>query len=152
MSRSLSYAFTGTGKLSKGIADHQSALYSFILEQVTPLDPRLESTLQDAVSSLLASNFEQRLLSDKLGVSRTTINRWANGNNIPRSPGYREWAVTTLIALLRQSLGKSDEPSSAKSKRTANTTKDASSATARKPMRSSRGPSRQRSHAVAIGR
>src|ERR1041384_8074518 len=68
------------------------------------LDPTEPSTLTFAVQALLHLHFEQKELSELLTVSRTTIGRWAQNENIPRSPGYRKWAVETLSEHLQKAL------------------------------------------------
>jgi transcriptional regulator with XRE-family HTH domain len=61
-------------------------------------------TLALVVEVMLRAQFDQQELAKLLGVSRTTISRWAQGQNIPRSPGFREWATGTLRAHLRHSI------------------------------------------------
>ena len=60
-------------------------------------DPK---TLTLTVEALLKTGFEQKQLSQAVGVSRTTISRWAQEQNIPRSPAFRRWAVETLREFL----------------------------------------------------
>lgn len=62
----------------------------------TRRDPKDELTLQFLVATLVKLDVEQKDMADLLGVSRTTIGRWAHGQNIPRSPAFREWAVGKL--------------------------------------------------------
>jgi hypothetical protein len=91
-------------QLQFGITGIRAVLYSFVAEKLGDLDRRDEKTLQTAIGALLAAYFEQKEISDALGVSRTTINRWAHGNNIPKSPAYREWMVIQIIELLRRKI------------------------------------------------
>jgi transcriptional regulator with XRE-family HTH domain len=67
-------------------------------------------TLALVVEVLLRAQFDQQELAKLLGVSRTTISRWAQGQNIPRSPGFREWAIGALRAYLRDSINAGVEP------------------------------------------
>jgi DNA-binding XRE family transcriptional regulator len=72
------------------------------LELFQELDPRDERSLQFLVGSLVKLGVEQREMADLVGVSRTTVGRWANGQNIPRAPGWREWAIGELCKMLAQ--------------------------------------------------
>ena len=74
---------------------------SLTRDRLGKLAPERESTLRLVVSALLRVQIEQKDMADKLGVSRTTISRWAHGKNIPRSEGYRKFVTETLLSLLQ---------------------------------------------------
>lgn len=61
------------------------------------LDPEAPETLTFATASLLETHFEPKAIADLVGTSRTSIARWAEGQNVPRSAGYRKWVVETLL-------------------------------------------------------
>jgi len=76
---------------------------------LAPLDPADPDTLHLTVNALLKAGYEQKDLAQCLGVSRTTISRWSQKQNIPRSPAFRIWAVDTLRTQLAS--GKAAPPS-----------------------------------------
>jgi DNA-binding transcriptional regulator YiaG len=76
------------------------AFMSVATDTIARLDPAKEETLQFVVGTLIRAHVEQKDMADALAVSRTTIGRWANGQNLPRSESYRTWAVEGLRRLL----------------------------------------------------
>lgn len=70
-------------------------------QQLARLDPTHPRTLVLTVNSLLKAHFDQKELAQLLGVSRTTVGRWAQDQNIPRSPAFRKWAVEELTKVLQ---------------------------------------------------
>jgi Trp operon repressor len=81
----------------------QAAFNDFVIltrDRLTNLDPEKEQTLSLIVSALLRVEIEQKQMASTLGVSRTTISRWAHGRNIPRSEGYRRWVAESLLGIL----------------------------------------------------
>ncbi len=91
-------AFNALNELIEWRAD----LRRKIADRLEPLDPTLPETLQYATKAMLEAHYEPIELSNTLGVSRTTIGRWANGQTIPRSPAFRKWSVDRLLAHLHQ--------------------------------------------------
>jgi Trp operon repressor len=82
-----------------------------VLTHLLRLDPADPYTLRFAVTGLLSANFEQKDLAGLVGVSRTTISRWGQGQNIPRSPPFRKWVVEALCNHLTEVIrGTRDEP------------------------------------------
>jgi hypothetical protein len=80
-----------------------------IREHLAGLDPADAGTLSFLVEALLMVHFEPAYLSEILGVSRTTIGRWVQGQNVPRSPGYRQWVVEMLKEKLDETINGSSE-------------------------------------------
>jgi DNA-binding transcriptional regulator YiaG len=75
-----------------------------VLNHLRQLDPADPYTLRFAITGLLSTNFEQKDLAELIGVSRTTIGRWGQGQNIPRSPAFRGWVVQALCEYLADSM------------------------------------------------
>jgi hypothetical protein len=73
------------------------------------LDARDPAAISFAVKALLTAHFEPKELAERLGVSRTTISRWGQNQNIPRSIGYRVWVIETLREFLNKAVLSKDE-------------------------------------------
>src|SRR5262245_36775213 len=54
------------------------------------LDAAEPGNLTVAITALLKVGIEQKELAERLKVSRTTISRWAVGDNLPRHEDFRE--------------------------------------------------------------
>jgi hypothetical protein len=67
-----------------------------VQERISALDPADPETLTIATIGVLSAGFEQKALAEWIGVSRTTVSRWARKQNIPRSPVFRKWAIDLL--------------------------------------------------------
>jgi hypothetical protein len=67
-----------------------------VQERISALDPADPETLTIATIGVLSAGFEQKALAEWIGVSRTTVSRWARRQNIPRSPVFRTWAINLL--------------------------------------------------------
>jgi hypothetical protein len=80
-----------------------------IRKHLAGMDPADPGTLSFAVEALLMLHFEPAYLSEILGVSRTTIGRWVQGQNVPRSPVYRQWVVEMLKEKLDETINGSSE-------------------------------------------
>jgi len=133
MARHASYKFTGG--IQDGIdflsKSHQN-MYAGLVETIANLDKYSEESLHHAVALLILAHIEQKELSDHLRVSRTTINRWAHGQNIPREPAFRAWLITRLLDILQQ-------------KRSADLDPGLSLNSSKQPQASSQKPSRPKS-------
>ena len=107
MSRSASYTATKEAvqeHLADAFLEFRKGLYNTLIKELAVLDFKEANTLQIVVGALIESKFEQKEISDELAVSRTTINRWAHGSNIPKSIAYREWIVGRLMDMLRKNI------------------------------------------------
>jgi transcriptional regulator with XRE-family HTH domain len=93
---------TARKNIAAARASMLACLLATIIENVARLDKSNENTLAVFVGALLSLNVEQKELADVLGVSRPSIARWASGKNIPRSPGFRSWAVERLLEYARE--------------------------------------------------
>lgn len=78
--------------------------------KIEGLDPEDQNTLIFTTASLLETHFAPKDIADLVGTSRTSIARWADGQNVPRSPGYRRWAVQTMLAHLTNSIQSENTP------------------------------------------
>jgi transcriptional regulator with XRE-family HTH domain len=72
--------------------------------KIEEFDPEDQATLIFTTASLLETHFSPKDIADLVGTSRTSIVRWAEGQNVPRSPGYRRWAVQTMLAHLTSTI------------------------------------------------
>jgi hypothetical protein len=79
--------------VSRGTAQIRRDVKKKLLE----LDPADPEALVIATVVLLKVDFEQKALAEWVGVSRTTVSRWARKQNIPRSPVFRKWAFDLLV-------------------------------------------------------
>ena len=71
------------------------------LQDMPPDDPE---TLAFTVAALIETHFDSKNIAQLVGADRTTVIRWAQGQSVPRSPGFRKWATETLMEALRSSL------------------------------------------------
>jgi hypothetical protein len=71
-----------------------------ILRKIRSIGSDSPEAITYATAGLLETHFSPQELATILGTSRTTIMRWAEGKNIPRSPGFRKWAVERMAVLL----------------------------------------------------
>lgn len=81
-----------------------------VKKHLTELDPADPQTLPFAVEALVIAGFEQKELAELIGVSRTTIGRWGQGQNIPRAPAFRKFAVETFKGHLKEAIAEPDVP------------------------------------------
>jgi len=72
-----------------------------------PTDP---ATLTFTVACMLETRFDPTFIGNLVGTSRTSVMRWGDGQNVPRSPGYRKWVVEAILAHLKDVI-EHDEPS-----------------------------------------
>jgi hypothetical protein len=68
-----------------------------VKKKLLEVDPEDPEALEIATFVLLKVDFEQKALAEWVGVSRTTVSRWARKQNIPRSPVFRKWAFNLLL-------------------------------------------------------
>ena len=73
-------------------------------DRIASRDPLESSTIIFTVASLLETHFDPTSIATLVGTSRTSIARWADGQNVPRSPGYRKWVVDTLLGHLTDAI------------------------------------------------
>jgi len=86
------------------IQDLRNELRVKLREKIVSRDPQSNDTLIFTTASLLETHFDPKSIADLVGTSRTSVVRWAEGQNVPRSPGYRKWVVETLLSYLDQAI------------------------------------------------
>jgi hypothetical protein len=93
---------------SSAVSDQWSKIYQGALHEMrqkaqrylTHLDGGDVETLSVVTEALTQLDFEQVQMAQWLGVSRTTVGRWAQRQNIPRSAAFRKWAISSLLEQL----------------------------------------------------
>lgn len=132
-------------------AVHRTAFLNDVLDQMAKLNPREKSTLVAAIDALTKAGIEQKEIALKLGVSRTTVSRWAVGEKPPRAPAYTEAMVLNLMTIMTKiAAAQKESDAIAPSATSAATHADASqTAPVQSPSGSSVPPSAHRPFATA---
>jgi hypothetical protein len=95
----------------------RGAVHAALVGHLTKFKAENSATLTFVVSALLKSKqYSAETLARHVGVSRPTLGRWGDGDNIPRAIGYRVWLVNSLVdfaareANVRHAPGRELEP------------------------------------------
>jgi hypothetical protein len=88
----------------------QEKINAGLAKIILGLNMKDPSSLQLAMILVIEGKYEQKRLSESLVVSRTSLNRWANGKNIPRSAAYRGYLLNKIADFV---LNKSDRNNAA---------------------------------------
>jgi hypothetical protein len=83
-----------------------------IAEILRSLDPNDSKSLQMAVITAIKVRNAQKSLSEYIGVSRISLNRWAKGDNIPKSIAYREFLIGKTADFISSGRMNGNTPSS----------------------------------------
>lgn len=71
-----------------------------LLQLSRSLDPSHPKTLIFITKNMISLNFSPIELGLVAGVTRTTVGRWAQSQNVPRAVSYRKWVVEELVRYL----------------------------------------------------
>jgi hypothetical protein len=91
-------------------AETQKALHASLLKHLRTFKADDPATLAFVVRALTANGYTAETLAEQVGVSRPTVGRWAEADNIPRAPGYRAWLVTTLVEFVAPATAQRPHP------------------------------------------
>jgi hypothetical protein len=73
-------------------------------EKLSDIDREAPGSFSLVVSCLMMAQFDQTQIADSCGFNRTTVSRWSQDLNIPRSPVVRSMLIGRMLEMLDQSI------------------------------------------------
>jgi hypothetical protein len=85
-------------------ADNLNNLRISARAKLAGIDREAPESFSFVVSCLMIAQFDQTQIADCCGFNRTTISRWSQNLNIPRSPVVRSMLIGRMLEMLDESI------------------------------------------------